>query len=326
MKILKISGIVAALHVALFLLVFAIPGCHATGKSSPSVAIADSAPPAGAMPAGPALNNNDLNPGPAPQPPPAPGFNPDAPATPLFTPTRPGSSAALALAPPPPPPPAPLPPPAAPAATRHNVASGESLWSIANKYKITVAALAKANNLAVSAILHPGQKLLIPDGGHAVAATLSTSVPAAVRGDAGAPTAAGGVTTYVVKPNETLGGIAKTFGVKVGDLEVLNHIDNPAKIRAGQTLKIPSAAAAKSRPAAVPAAADTSIGPAPAPPPPPVDLHFFGSPDQNPAPASGSAPASAPTINFAPPPPSTPSPSSDAPIIRVEDSGAPRIP
>jgi LysM repeat protein len=212
-----------------------------------------------------------------------------------------------------------MPPPVA--ATRHTVANGESLWSIAKKYGVTPSALAKANNLSVSAVLHPGQKLLVPDGGHTVAAAPALSEPAPTRGMAPAPTVAAGGATYVVKSGETLGGIAKSHGVKVGDLEVANHITDPARIRVGQTLKIPgTATSSPSGTGAAPAAAVPTIGPAPVPPATPVDLGFKGLSDSP-------APAPAPAINLAPPPPpATNPPPVDVPVIKVDDSGAPRIP
>jgi len=45
--------------------------------------------------------------------------------------------------------------------------------------------------------------------------------------------------THIVARGETLTSIAKTHGVSVGDLQKLNHIDNPLKLQAGQTLLIP---------------------------------------------------------------------------------------
>jgi LysM repeat protein len=314
MKILKISGIVAAIHVALFLLVFAIPGCHSTGNPAPAtVAIADNpAPGAGNAAPIPAI-------APALQPPSAPGFDPDAPAAPRSYPTRPGTAAAIALAPPPPPAPAPLTP--ASVGTRHTVANGESLWSIAQKYKVTPAALAKVNNISTSAVLHPGQKLLVPDGGRTPVAAPMMPEPAVKAGAAPAlPEMAGGA-THVVKSGETLGAIARSYGVKVGDLEVANHITDPAKIRVGQTLKIPPSAKSTPKPAGVATpAVEPAIGPAPAPPAAPVDLGFKGLSDS-------AAPAPAPAIKLAPapPPPASP-PAADAPVIKVDDSGAPRIP
>ncbi|MDR0184936.1 lytic transglycosylase domain-containing protein [Lysobacter arvi] len=47
------------------------------------------------------------------------------------------------------------------AARRHTVARGESAWTIARRYRITVADLMRRNGLALKAVLKPGQSLLI---------------------------------------------------------------------------------------------------------------------------------------------------------------------
>ena len=44
---------------------------------------------------------------------------------------------------------------------------------------------------------------------------------------------------HVVARGETLTSIAKMYNVSVGDLQKFNHIDNPLKLQAGQTLLIP---------------------------------------------------------------------------------------
>ncbi len=45
--------------------------------------------------------------------------------------------------------------------------------------------------------------------------------------------------SHVVARGETLTSIAKTYGVSVSELQKYNHIDNPLKLLAGQTLLIP---------------------------------------------------------------------------------------
>jgi len=45
--------------------------------------------------------------------------------------------------------------------------------------------------------------------------------------------------SHVVARGETLTSIAKMYNVSVSDLQKFNHIDNPLKLMAGQTLQIP---------------------------------------------------------------------------------------
>lgn len=80
------------------------------------------------------------------------------------------------------------------------VKSGDSLYSIAKKYGITVDALKNANN-KVSNMLTIGEVLIIPDGS-------SNS------------------NYYIVKPGDTLYGIAKQFNITVDKLRNLNNLVN----------------------------------------------------------------------------------------------------
>jgi LysM repeat protein len=50
---------------------------------------------------------------------------------------------------------------------------------------------------------------------------------------------AGNGNSHIVARGETLTSIAKMHGVSVSDLQKFNHIDNPLKLLAGQTLQIP---------------------------------------------------------------------------------------
>lgn len=61
------------------------------------------------------------------------------------------------------------------------------------------------------------------------------------------PEPSGGV--YVLRPNDTLYGVARQFGVSVSDLQACNNIDDPSQLQVGQRLTIPGkGGAAASRP------------------------------------------------------------------------------
>lgn len=83
------------------------------------------------------------------------------------------------------------------------VQKGDSLWSIANKYGMTINKLKELNNLS-SNMLSVGQKLLIKD--------TSSSEDVGVY--------------YTVKSGDTLYGIAKQFNMSVDDLKKLNNLTN----------------------------------------------------------------------------------------------------
>ena len=72
--------------------------------------------------------------------------------------------------------------PAAASAQTHTVATGETAWSIARKYGVTIQALAQANGLSESMSVRVGQRLAIP------AASGGTQVAAVTVPGAGSPT------------------------------------------------------------------------------------------------------------------------------------------
>ncbi len=305
MKIVKIFGIVVGIHVFALVLIFANPGCSSSSKPAP--APTDTVAKVEA-PAPLTVPNTTTSITAAPPPPPI-TFNPDAMASAAptsggvrFTPTRPGTPAASTL----------VSEPVAdvtPAAT-YTVKSGDSLWSIANKNKISTTDLAAANNLKTSAVLKLGQKLVIP-GKSMPKASAPVAAPAASydvapkAGESVATKSPAGV-RHTVKSGETLGTIAQKYGVKQRDLALANNITDPAKLAAGKELVIPGW-----DPKNAPAAGKNGAK-APASMPAAETRPSFTTPQLDGGPA--------PVISTAPPPPT------DVPVIRVEEASSPKKP
>ena len=135
---------------------------------------------------------------------------------------------------------------AADAANAYTVKPGDILGTVARKHGTTVAALRTANNLS-NDNLRVGQKLVIP--GNAAPLTSPDSAPTAPVTPAPAPTVtprASGA-THTIAPGDTLGSIARKYGVKVGEIGTLNNITDPAKLRVGQVIKLPSGARTEAR-------------------------------------------------------------------------------
>jgi len=275
MKILKIFGIVAGIHVPALLLIFANPGCSTARKPAPvpsdtvaqdapvpaavSVPVPAAAEPAPVAPAGapsvpvaatpPLIDQNAA----------AAAALADGSASVRFTPTRPGTPVAGALqsekvadvTP----------------ATTYVVRPGDSLWSIAKKHKLTVGDLTAANGIAANANLQPGKKLVIPAKSGAVAAPAAAPAPAPAKSSRPAKAASPkpgleGV-RHVVKSGESLSVIARNYGVRQSEIALANGISDPTRLQAGTEIVIPGVSAPKAPKAAEAKAAEPAVPAAP---------------------------------------------------------------
>lgn len=149
--------------------------------------------------------------------------------------------------------------PAAGGPGTYTVKSGDSLYVIAKKHGVTLAALRQANGLASDA-LKIGQVLKLPGGATAPAAKEPAApsgptigvppapVPAPASNSGAAAPAAAGYGRHVVQLGETLNGIANRYKVSAVAIMTANSITNAKSIRPGQELRIPGAAATAAPP------------------------------------------------------------------------------
>ncbi|MBM3872144.1 MAG: LysM peptidoglycan-binding domain-containing protein [Verrucomicrobia bacterium] len=220
MKILHIFGVVLAVHLGVFLVIFAVPGCRTTARKAPPTP-ADTVTAADAVAPAPVEGPSDLaavaplaESAPPPVAAPAGATAPvPADATVRFSPLRPGAVTPGA---------APTAEGVTPART-HVVVRGDSLWTVARRYNLTVAEVAEANRLSPSATLAVGQKLLVPAPKRAAATTAPSGDDARV---------------HVVKGGDTLGTIARQHGTTIATLKRLNGLKSDL-VRVGQRLTVP---------------------------------------------------------------------------------------
>lgn len=116
----------------------------------------------------------------------------------------------------------------------HVVQAGETVSSIARKYRVSPATLIEQNRIANPNALHVGQRLAIP--GAVVSKRVQENPP--VRGQAGAPPVQGNGAVHVVRAGETLSRIARSRGIAVSDLMAWNGIADPSRLQAGQRLRL----------------------------------------------------------------------------------------
>jgi LysM repeat protein len=107
----------------------------------------------------------------------------------------------------------------------YTVRRADTLWDIARAFGTSVAALQTANGLGESVVLHPGQKLRIPES--------TADRPATTLGR----DATNG--SYLVRSGDTLYDIARRFNITVGSLKRANGLTG-SRIHPGDVLKIPS--------------------------------------------------------------------------------------
>jgi len=130
----------------------------------------------------------------------------------------------------------------------HTVKGGETMVSLARKYKTSTSELAEMNQIKRTAKLRPGQKLFVPGaitGPSArptvpvIASTGAVAKPAvAARSAAAAPrSTASSIVTYKVKPGDTLFKIAQHFDVTIDEIKRWNNL-RTASIGVGDRLKI----------------------------------------------------------------------------------------
>jgi LysM repeat protein len=115
-------------------------------------------------------------------------------------------------------------PPAA-GATEHSIAKGESFFVLAQKYGVTVKAIADANPTVDPRRLQIGQKIYIP-------------APSAAAPAGTASANATGQTVYVVQSGDTLIRIAHKNGTTVEAIRTANNLSTD-RIVVGQKLSIP---------------------------------------------------------------------------------------
>jgi murein DD-endopeptidase MepM/ murein hydrolase activator NlpD len=162
---------------------------------------------------------------------------------------------------------APLSQPRAPGGESIEVQQGDTLYGIAKRHGVSISALIEANGLRHGASVKPGQQLLLPAG--AVPARASSPPSRAPVAVAKAPPSAapaakkGWQGQHTMKAGESLYGIARQHGVTLAELQRVNGIREPTRVRVGAVLTVPERAESERAPPAT--APRVAQGPPPAP-------------------------------------------------------------
>lgn len=101
----------------------------------------------------------------------------------------------------------------------HIIQSGDSLWKLANTYKVSTRALAKWNGMAPKDPIYPGQRLIV---------WLPNDKPSGIVRNI----------TYIVKSGDSLARIGQKFNIKINDIVKWNQLDKQRYLQPGQRLRL----------------------------------------------------------------------------------------
>lgn len=115
----------------------------------------------------------------------------------------------------------------------HVVQAGQSFWSIAIAYKITIKDIEFYNNISRDTKLQPGQRLFIPSS-----STTGYATPTQVGMVQKSTPDQDGKIVHFVQPYQNLSTIAEAYGVKIETILTLNGIQLDWPLQIGQKLVI----------------------------------------------------------------------------------------
>ncbi|MCA9545905.1 MAG: LysM peptidoglycan-binding domain-containing protein, partial [Myxococcales bacterium] len=112
----------------------------------------------------------------------------------------------------------------------HTVKAGESLGRIASRYSVSVAALRAENGMSTHVVISPGDVLWVP---------VNKTPKAQGKARRRAPKREARGKRYTVRDGDSLGKIARKFGVDLDTLRRRNGMRRQSRIYPGQVLAIP---------------------------------------------------------------------------------------
>jgi murein DD-endopeptidase MepM/ murein hydrolase activator NlpD len=117
--------------------------------------------------------------------------------------------------------------------TTHVIQRGETIYSIARSYGVSVQAVLSLNGISDARTVQPGQRLKIPLSGSASGASPSVSA-----GSGSAVRSA--YSEYTVEKNDTLYSIARRYSISVEELREMNGYSPNYVLKAGEKIRIPA--------------------------------------------------------------------------------------
>lgn len=103
---------------------------------------------------------------------------------------------------------------------KYKVRRGDSLWKLAKKFGTTTSAIRRTNRMGSGSKLIAGTTITIPGRNSSSSSTRRSF-------------------WYTIRQGDTIGLIAKRFGISIRQILGANRLSNPNRIRAGQRIRIP---------------------------------------------------------------------------------------
>ena len=150
------------------------------------------------------------------------------------------------------------------------IQKGDSLSTIARRFKTSVAQLASLNQIRDTGRISIGQRLLLPQDTEA--GTGQTSAQIAASAPANSAPSRGKEDSYSVRRGDTLSSIANRFDVSELSLLQANNIDHPDLIYPGQKLLLPGESPSTEQSVVYVASAQAPVKPALVPEPLQIEL------------------------------------------------------
>ena len=107
---------------------------------------------------------------------------------------------------------------------QYHVNSGDTLFSIARKYKVSISDLVKLNKLKSSTLIMPGQVIKIPSSGYFEAAKKAVE--------------SNDKTVYKVKKGDTLYSIARLYNMRTDTICKMNNLKKNPRLKPGMELNV----------------------------------------------------------------------------------------
>lgn len=128
----------------------------------------------------------------------------------------------------------------------YRIKQGDTLGSIARRYRTTVAYLRDLNDLSKKKHLRIGMKIQVPDrtplksrSGQMQASSPKSSSTAKPVREVSSTSSSSGARVYVVQSGDSLFTIAKKYATSVAELKRINNIKNGNTLKVGAKIKLP---------------------------------------------------------------------------------------